>query len=98
VIGLALILAAVATSALAALALRLESLVSTLLAAYVAFVADLGLVTLVLSPSRDVTRAGLAAAQTILLIASLGAWWLRGRPGPAEAGPAPRSPRCCETR
>jgi Glycosyltransferase family 87 len=82
VIGLALILAAVATSVLAALAVRLESLVSTLLAAYIAFVADLGLVTLVLSPANDVTRGGLAAAQTLLLAAAAGIWWLRGRPGP----------------
>jgi glycosyl transferase family 87 len=80
VIGLVVILAAVLTALLAGACLRLPSLVSTLLASYLAFVANLGLVTLVLSPFREVTRGGLAVAESVLLAAALGCWWLRGRP------------------
>ena len=76
-----LIAAPVATAVLFAASLRLPSLVSTLLVAYLAFVANLGLVTWVLSPLRAVDRGGLAAAEGILLAAASAAWWLRGRPG-----------------
>ena len=49
----ALLLAApVATALLIAASLRLPSLVSTLLAAYLAFVANLGIVTWALSPCK----------------------------------------------
>ncbi len=80
-VGLLLIAAAAATALLAAVSMRLPSLVSTLLAAYLAFVANLGLVTLALSPIREVTRGGLALAEGVLLGGALAAWWLRGRPG-----------------
>jgi hypothetical protein len=89
VIGAGLILAAIVTSLLVAATLRLPSLVSTLLAAYLAFVANLGLVTLALSPTRDVTRGGLAVAEILLLAGALAAWVRRGRPGlplPAARG------------
>ena len=79
-IGLVLIGSAVMTALLAATALRLQSLVSTLLVAYLALVANLGLVTLVLSPFREVTRGGLAVAESLLLMAAVAGWWLRGRP------------------
>jgi hypothetical protein len=80
-IGLTLILSAIVTSALVGTALRLPSLVSTLLATYLAFVANLALVTLVLSPFRDVTRAGLTVAESVLLLAAGATWLRRGRPG-----------------
>ena len=48
--------------------------------AYLAFVANLGLVTLVLSPFREVTRGGLAVAESVLLAAALATWLRRGRP------------------
>jgi glycosyl transferase family 87 len=79
-VGLLLIGSAVATSLLVAAALRLPSLVSTLLAAYLAFVANLGLVTLALSPFREVTRGGIAVAELVLLVSALAGWWSRGRP------------------
>ncbi len=81
-VGLALIGAAVATALFAALALRLPSLVSTLLSAYLAYVGNLGLVTLALSPFHEVTQAGLAVAEGLLLAAAIAAWSARGRPGP----------------
>ena len=58
-----LIAAPVATALLIAASLRLPSLVSTLLVAYLVFVANLGLVTWALSPLRAVDRGGLAAAE-----------------------------------
>ena len=85
-VGALLIGAAVASAVLAAAALRLPSLVATLLAAYLALVANLGLTTLVLSPLHGVTRAGLGVAEAVLLVAAVGAWWARGRPGAAAAG------------
>jgi hypothetical protein len=81
VAGLLLIGSAVATALLLAAAARLPGLAATLLAAYLAFVANLGLVTLVLSPARQVTRGGLAVAEGVLLAAALAVWWLRGQPG-----------------
>jgi len=75
------LIGAAATSAvLAAASLRLTSLVSTLLAAYLGFVAELGLVTWALSPLHAVTPAGLAVAEGVLLALALGAWLKRGRP------------------
>ena len=82
-VGALLIVAAVAVALLAASAARLPSLVSTLLVAYLAFVANLGIVTLALSPFHEVTRGGLAVAEAVLLAAALAAWWSRGRPRPA---------------
>ncbi len=79
-VGLLLIGSAVATAFLLASAARLSSLASTLVVAYLAFVANLGLTTIVLSPFREVTRGGLAATEAVLLLGALGAWWARGRP------------------
>jgi len=70
-VGVLLIGAAVATALLAAASLRTPSLVTALLAAYLAFVANLGLVTCVLSPLRAVTRGGLAVAAALLLATAL---------------------------
>jgi hypothetical protein len=87
VVGPALILAAAGTSFFAAAATRVRSLVSILLIAYLAYVGNLGIVTLALSPLREVTRAGLGVAEGVLLAASVTVWWLRGRPG-LPLGPA----------
>ena len=84
-LGVPLIAMAVATAVLVALAFRLSGLVSTLLVTYLAYVTNLALVVLVLSPFREVTRGGLAVAETVLLVAAAAAWWLRGRPGPPLA-------------
>ena len=85
--GLLLIASAVASSVLFAAAARIPSPVSTLLAAYLAFVANIGVVTLALSPFHEVTRSGLAVAEAAILAGSAGVWWVRGRPGlPVGAG------------
>jgi hypothetical protein len=84
-----LIAAPVFTAVLLAASLRLPSLVSTLLAAYLFFVANLGLVTWVLTPVRAVDRGGLAAAEGVLLAAASAAWWLRRRPGLPVAAAVP---------
>src|SRR5438045_3245373 len=93
VVGLCLIGAAVTSAVLGAASLRLSSLVSTLLAAYLGFVGELGLVTWALSPLRGVTRAGLAAAEAVLLAAALAVWWRRGRPGLPLAAAVPSARR-----
>jgi hypothetical protein len=85
-IGLLVLAAAAASSLLLALLLRLGSLVSTLLVAYVLYVGNLGLVGLLLSPTRDVTPHGLALAELVILTAALGMWWAKGRPGPVGVG------------
>ncbi|HWB21733.1 MAG TPA: hypothetical protein VG652_02470, partial [Gaiellaceae bacterium] len=91
-----LIVLAVATSVLAALSLGLPSLVSTLLAGYLAFVANLALVTWALSPFDAVTRNGLLGAEVILLAATGATWWLRGKPvvSLADARAALRAVAC----
>ena len=81
-VGPVLILAAAATAALAALSLRPAALVATLVAAYVGWVADLALVTQVLSPLRQVDRGGLAVVQGALLAGAAVWWWRAGRPRP----------------
>ena len=77
--------AAVASALLAAAAIRVPSLVGTLLAAYLALVANLALATLVLSPANWVTRTGLGGAEAVALAVAALAWWLRGRPVPSLA-------------
>ena len=77
---------AIASAALVAASLRLSSLVSTLLAGYLALVANLAGVTWALSPFHAVTRTGLTVAEAILVAAAFGAWWLSGRPGVELAG------------
>jgi hypothetical protein len=84
--GLLLIGAGAATAFAVALSCRLPSLTTTLLVAYLALVANFGLVTLVLSPFHEVTRIGLGGAEAVLLAAALGGWWLRGAPRPPLAG------------
>ena len=76
-----LLLAIVVTGAVAACSLKLENVVLTVLAAYVALVAEVTLLTTVLSPFELVTRAGLSIGAAALLAVVLGIWWRRGRPG-----------------
>jgi hypothetical protein len=71
---------AVAVAAVAAASLRLPGVVSTVVAGYLALIANIALVTWVLSPFHWVTRVGLLAAELVLLVAALGIWWRRGRP------------------
>jgi hypothetical protein len=80
VVGALLVGLAAATALLAAAAARRASFSAALLVAYVAFVAELGVTTLVLSPIHGVTRGGLAVAELLLLAAALAAWWRRGSP------------------
>ena len=80
VIGLLLIALLAATSLLLGAVARLPSLVSTLLVAYLALVANVGLVTIVLSQFREVTRPGLAAAEVVLFAGASVLWQVRGRP------------------
>lgn len=75
----------VASSCLAAAAARRQSLVSTLLLAYLCLVANLAVTTLALSPLADVTRGWLALTQTGWLAASVAVWSARGRPRPPLA-------------
>jgi Glycosyltransferase family 87 len=85
VAGLPPILAALVSSLLTAACFRLRGVVATLLAAYVVLTANLVLVTLALSPTRDVSRLGLALAEGVLLAASVLAWLALGRPVPPLA-------------
>jgi hypothetical protein len=80
------IVLALASAAFAALALRLTSLVSTLLAGYIVLVANVAAVTWLLSPFDAVTRTGLVVAEAVLAACAVAAWWLRGRPGVELAG------------
>ena len=84
-----LIAGAIATALLAAVSLRLGSVVMMLLAAYVALVTETTVLTTVLSPFQAVTRGGLAAGEAVLLAAALTVWWLRGRPGLGLASARP---------
>lgn len=82
----------VLAATLAALSLRLDDTVLTILAAYVLLVADVIVVTTVLSPFGWVTRAGLTTTQATLACIAGGTWLVRGRPVPA-LGPAWRGLR-----
>ncbi len=84
-IAFLLIVAGAVSAVLVGAALRLPSVVSTLLASYLAWVVNLGLVTLALSPFRQVDRGGLAVAEALILVGAFVAWWLRGRPVPSFA-------------
>jgi hypothetical protein len=72
----------VATALLAACSLRLRSLPSFLLAAYVLAAAELVLLGEALSLVGAVGAAGYAVGEVVLLAASLGVWLRRGRPEP----------------
>jgi hypothetical protein len=81
-VGALLILAAsVATAFFAAVSLRFASLVSTILAAYLAFVAEAVIVVIGLLLFRDVHTGPVAITQLVLLAVSVVCWLWRGRPG-----------------
>jgi hypothetical protein len=90
---------AIASSVLVAASLGSPRLVTTLLAAYLALVTNLAFVVLVLSPMREVTRAGLAVAELVLFGLSLlaGGGCSAGR---RRSSPRPRAPsaRSCAIR
>jgi hypothetical protein len=71
VLGLLAILLAVLAAGVAAASLRLPSLVSTMLAAYLALVVTTAGAALALSPIREVTPGGLAALDGALLAGAL---------------------------
>lgn len=75
------------TSVLVAAALRLDSIVSFLLAADLVASAEVVLLTLVLSPFRLVRTSAYAAGAAVLLAAALAAWSLRGRSRPPPLPP-----------
>ncbi|MBV8481033.1 MAG: hypothetical protein JOY72_12110, partial [Actinobacteria bacterium] len=89
--GLLLVAAALVSAALISLALRLPSGVSTLLAAYLAFVTNVVLTVLVLSPTQWATRGGIAVVEAVVLAFATWLWHRRGRPRPRVAGPALRA-------
>ena len=74
--------ALIATAAVLAASLRLPSLVSYILAAYVAACAAVVLLTEVLSAFRLATPIGYLAAEAVLFAGSLVVWHVRGRPTP----------------
>jgi len=82
VVAVLLIALLVLTAGLGALSLRLEDTVLTILAGYVVIVAEVIVLTTVLSPFGWVTREGLAAGQLVLAGAATAAWLARGRPVP----------------
>jgi hypothetical protein len=83
--GVAVILAAAAASILFGLSLGLRGLVGTVLASYVAWAANVALVTDVLSPFRLVTRGFVTVAEALLLVAAGVVWLGLGRPRPSLA-------------
>jgi hypothetical protein len=85
-LGLLLIAAAAASALLLAAAARLPGVTATLVVGYVAYVGNLGLVTLVLSPVHAVTRGWIALAETVILAGAVGIWWRRGCHVPSPVG------------
>jgi hypothetical protein len=83
----------VAVSLLAAASLRLRSLTSTVLAAYLALVVNAVVVTVGLSPFRLVRASPLAVAEAVVFGVVLGVWWWRGRPRPRYAATLARAGR-----
>ena len=81
-IAAACLAALAATAFFVACSLRLTSVLSTVLAGYVALVAEVALLTTALSPVRAVTGTGLVLGQLVLLALAFGAWWVLGRPVP----------------
>lgn len=76
-----MLLALGATALALATAMGMNSLVSTLLAAYIVAVGEAAALTTALSPLRLVTRTGLAIGELVVLSIALWVWHRRGRPG-----------------
>ena len=81
-----IIAAAGLTGLLISFSLRISGLAASLVAAYLAYVANLGVTTLVLSPFRQVQTATLAVAEVLLLAGAAVFWHYRGRPTPTRDG------------
>jgi hypothetical protein len=80
-VGWAAICLALGSAVLVAAAVRSSSLVTAILAAYLALVTNVGAVTWALSPFHDVREVPVTLAEAAIFAGALGAWWLRGRPG-----------------
>ncbi len=74
--------ALVVTAALLAASLRLDSLVSFVLATYLAACAEVVVLTEALSLRRLVTPTGYLAAEIVVLAGAASVWLVRGRPTP----------------
>jgi hypothetical protein len=81
VTGALVVLMPIASAGFLAASARLRSLVSTLLVAYLALVTLAVGGVLVLSPTHDVHRGGLALIEGLALVAAVTVWIVRGRPG-----------------
>jgi hypothetical protein len=79
-VSLLIAIALVSSSLVLAASLRLTTLSSTLLAAYLAFVSTTVGIVLLLSAFQAVGRAGIGFAVGIHTVASFVVWWLRGSP------------------
>ncbi len=79
--GVLLMIVPMATAGFVAALARLETLVSTLLLAYLTFVSLTVGGVLALSPSREVSQEGLALVELPLLVAVVTAWLWRGHAG-----------------
>ena len=84
--GVLIIAAAGLTGVLVAFSLRISGLAATLVAAYLAYVANLGVTTLALSPFRQVQTLTLAIVEALLLVLAASFWHSRGRPRPSRDG------------
>lgn len=80
------IVLAVAAAAFAALSLRLDGIIATLVAGYLVLVTEIAGMTWLLSPFDAVTRGWLTGASAVLAGASAAAWVGFGRPRPAVSG------------
>ena len=83
----AALLALAATAGLSAALTRQPSLTGFLLGAYVVAVAEIVLMTLVLSPARLVGAPGLIAVELVVLGLAAAAWHRAGRPVPPRRTP-----------
>ena len=80
------IVLAVAAASFAACSLRLDGVIATVVAGYLALVTQIAAVTWLLSPFDAVTVSWLTLLEAVLASAATAAWVLRGRPLPAVAG------------
>jgi hypothetical protein len=80
------IVLAVAAASFAACSLRLDGIVATVVAGYLAIVTQIAAVAWFLSPFDAMTLPWLTVLEAVLAAAAVVAWVLRGRPLPTAAG------------